>query len=52
MKKFMTLYKNWQENGYKRAYSPSIDRIDNRRGYEFDNLQWLTFSQNARKNNK
>lgn len=52
MKKFMTLYKNWQENGYKLSDSPSIDRIDNSRGYEFDNLQWLTFSQNSRKRNK
>lgn len=52
MPKFMKLYKDWQSSGYKKAFAPSIDRIDNSRGYEFDNMQWLTFSQNARKNNK
>lgn len=52
MPKFLKLYKDWQRSGYKKAFAPSIDRINNSRGYEFDNMQWLTFSQNARKSNK
>lgn len=52
MYKFLKLYKNWQASGYKIACAPSIDRIDNNRGYEIDNIQWLTQSQNCRKSNK
>lgn len=52
MTKFLKLYRNWQKNGYKVSSAPSIDRIDNSRGYEADNMQWLTQSQNARKQNK
>ena len=52
MPKFLKLYKDWQRSGYKKAFAPSIDRINNSRGYEFDNMQWLTQSQNARKSSK
>ena len=52
MKKFLVLYNNWQKSGFEHKMSPSIDRIDNNRGYEFDNMQWLTQSQNAKKGNK
>ena len=46
---FMELYLKWQESGFKIALSPSIDRIDNSRGYDRDNVQWLTNSENLRK---
>lgn len=46
---FTPLYKNWAEHGYARKYAPSIDRIDNSRGYVLGNLQWLTQSENSRK---
>lgn len=52
MYKFMKLYRQWQNSGYKQAYSPSIDRIDNNKGYLTGNMQWLTLSQNASKSNK
>ena len=49
---FMKLFHEWQEGGFRRALSPSIDRIDNRKGYIVGNLQWMTQSQNSSKSNK
>jgi len=47
--KFNQLYENWKTNGFTRKLTPSIDRIDNSRGYEADNIQWLTVTDNSRK---
>lgn len=49
---FERLYSFWQRSGWKRQFAPSIDRIDNSRGYTRDNMQWLTNSANTRKRNK
>lgn len=46
---FISLYNNWQENGFRRRDAPSVDRIINEMGYTKDNLQWLTQSQNSKK---
>lgn len=46
---FMRLYSAWQDNGFKRKDAPSIDRIDNAKGYVKGNLQWMTQSENTRK---
>lgn len=46
---FLSLYENWQAQGFKRKYAPSIDRIDNSKGYVPGNMQWLTLSQNSKK---
>jgi len=51
-KEFMQLFSEWQESGFKRALSPSVDRIDNEKGYIIGNLQWVTQSQNSRKYTK
>jgi len=48
---FMGIYFDWAANGFQRWDSPSIDRIDPNRGYEVDNLQWLSFGDNCKKNN-
>ena len=48
-KKLKVLYKNWIDSGWRRDLTPSIDRINNRRGYSLDNMQFLTFRQNALK---
>jgi hypothetical protein len=47
--KFLRLYKIWQENNYERGIAPSIDRIDETKGYTLDNLQFLSNSDNAKK---
>ncbi len=48
-KKFLSLYKSWQEHDFKRGFAPSIDRIDPTKGYEIDNLQFLSNNENTRK---
>lgn len=49
-KTFEKLKKQWQKSGYQRKFAPSIDRIDNTKGYIAGNLQWLTLSENIKKN--
>lgn len=46
---FISLYHNWQDQGFQKKYAPSVDRIDNDGGYTPDNMQWLTHSENSRK---
>lgn len=43
------IYANWQNSSYQFRLIPTVDRIDNARGYAIDNIQFLTFSDNARK---
>lgn len=50
--KFIKIYNYWEKCGYKRKFAPSIDRIDNTKGYIVGNLQWLTQSDNAKKQRK
>lgn len=47
--RYSKLFYIWKEKGFPRKLAPSIDRIDNKRGYELDNLQWLTREDNGRK---
>lgn len=51
LKDFKRIHKVWVDSGYKTLLTPSIDRIDNSRGYTVDNLQWLTKEQNSVKYN-
>ncbi len=48
-KKFIALYNKWVQSGFNEKLSPSIDRINNKLGYEKENLQWLTKSENSSK---
>ena len=38
--------------GHDKLSSPSIDRIDDSRGYSFDNIQLVTWGENKEKENK
>ena len=49
---FYTLYRNWVESGYRKELKPSIDRIDNSLGYEFGNIQLMTFGENKAKGHR
>lgn len=51
-KKFIELYNNWIQSNCDRKLNPSIDRVDNKKGYIITNLQWLTQSENSSKNYK
>lgn len=45
---FHVLFKKWEESGYERKLTPSIDRINAYAGYEIGNMRWVTFSFNCR----
>jgi len=44
---FLSLYKQWYMCNFNIKLTPSVNRIDSRRGYTLDNMEWLTFSQNC-----
>ena len=44
-----TLYKNWVDSGYKTELRPSVDRLNDYKGYSLDNIQLVTFKQNVEK---
>jgi hypothetical protein len=43
------LYINWVKSNFDYKLSPSVDRIDHKKWYTLDNIQFLTHSENARK---
>lgn len=46
---FHRLFDGWVASGYKCGASPSVDRVDPSRGYEIDNIEWVTHSENSRR---
>ena len=46
---FGLLYQNWCNCGYIESMKPSIDRIDDNKGYSFDNVQIMTWGENRAK---
>lgn len=48
-KKFTRLFNEWVKSGYCKQLKPSIDRISNKKDYDIDNIQWLTWSENRYK---
>jgi hypothetical protein len=46
---FLKLFSSWKKHNYERKFAPSIDRINNKLGYTLDNLQFISQSQNSRK---
>lgn len=48
-KNFHELYKKWVESGYEKNKRPSVDRIDDYKGYSIDNIQLMTYEQNIQK---
>ena len=47
--KFHILYDRWVKSGYERDFKPSVDRIDYRKSYTFDNIQLMTCKENVDK---
>lgn len=45
---FCILFNYWKENGYKLKDRPSINRVDTRKGYTLDNVEWITHSENSK----
>jgi hypothetical protein len=48
-KTFNYLFKKWSEENYPRRLTPSIDRIDNKKGYTLKNIHWITQKENSSK---
>jgi len=45
-KDFYRLYKAWQASGHESILRPSVDRLDNSKGYSFDNIRLVTWGEN------
>lgn len=52
MSEFMRLYKVWASMDFPRKLCPSIDRIDNKKGYTVDNIRWISVTENSSKYTK
>lgn len=46
-KNFKILYKKWKDGGFKLKDRPTPDRIYSQHGYMWDNIRWITFSENS-----
>ena len=46
-KKFHELYDNWKSSGFNKWLKPSVDRIDDYKPYTLDNIQIVTWRDNA-----
>ena len=46
---FHELFAAWEFSEYARQYTPTVDRIDSAIGYELDNMEWVTHSENSRR---
>jgi len=46
---FHTLFNAWEKSGFEKHLSPSIDRKDDYLSYTLDNIQLMTWKQNAGK---
>lgn len=40
------IYDKWVESNFEKQLSPSVDRLDNSKGYDFDNIQVVTWAEN------
>jgi hypothetical protein len=49
---FKKLYDEWVKSGYDKKKKPSVDRIDDFKGYSFENIRLTTWEQNKLKQTK
>lgn len=45
---FEELYKNWVQSDFSTKLVPSVDRLDNKLSYTFNNIQLVTWEENNR----
>lgn len=48
-KDYLRLHDEWVKSGYKKSLAPSVDRLDDYKGYGFDNIQVITWGENNKK---
>ena len=46
---FHSLFAAWEASGYDRKLTPSVDRVNAKGEYTFDNMEWVTHSENSRR---
>ena len=46
---FVRLFEEYEKSGYDRKLAPSVDRVDTSKGYEIDNIEFVTHSENSRR---
>jgi len=46
---FETLYNTWVTSDYDMNLAVSVDRLDDSKGYSFDNIQLISFEENCKK---
>jgi len=46
---FKKIHQTWEKSNWDNKYSPSIDRIDNSKGYTINNIRWLSKTDNCKK---
>jgi hypothetical protein len=52
-RRFDRIFKGYKSvKGRSRGYAPSVDRINNKQGYQLNNIQFLTLSDNVSKSNQ
>lgn len=44
---FLICYRLWAESGYNKRWTPTVTRIDKRKGYDLDNMSFLSHSANS-----
>jgi hypothetical protein len=44
--RFHELYDIWASNGYDRTLAPSVDRVDDSKGYTYGNIRLVTWAEN------
>lgn len=47
--KYIALYTTWKNSGFLTDVAPSIDRLDDTKGYSFENIQLVTWIENNTK---
>lgn len=48
---FNIIYDKWVKSGYEKDLKPSVDRLDDYKGYSFDNIRLITWGENRTKQN-
>ena len=49
---YTSLFLNWVKHNYDTYLAPSLDRMDEIKGYSFDNIQLMTWGENCAKEHK
>lgn len=49
---YLKCHEAWEKSGYKNRLAPSIDRINSKKGYVPENMQWLPLTLNCSKHTK